>query len=79
MNSKTIAGLTVLITRPSNQQQPLQQAIENNGGVVLSLPLIEIAPLAEVSAQQELKDKVMQFDNYQVLIFVSNNAVSYGA
>lgn len=78
MNSDSLAGLTVLITRPSTQQQALQRAIEEKGGAVLSLPLIEITPLAEPTAQQELKDKILELDNYQILIFVSTNAVKFG-
>jgi uroporphyrinogen-III synthase len=78
MNSDSLAGLTVLITRPSTQQQTLQRAIEEKGGAVLSLPLIEITPLTEPIARQELKDKVLGLDNYQALIFVSSNAVKFG-
>ena len=78
MNSDSLSGLTVLITRPSNQQQVLQQAVEDAGGRVLSLPLIEIAPIAEPAALQDLKNKVMQLDSYSALIFVSNNAVTFG-
>lgn len=78
MNSDSLSGLTVLITRPSNQQQVLQQAIEDAGGRVLSLPLMDIAPITEPAALQDLKDKVMQLDRYNALIFVSNNAVTFG-
>lgn len=78
MNSDALSGQTVLVTRPSNQQQSMQQLIESQGGSVLSLPLIEIHALTIPSDVQKLKDKVLQLDNYQVLIFVSNNAVSFG-
>lgn len=78
MNSDFLSGLTVLLTRPSKQQQIMRQTIEALGGAVLSLPLIEIQPLEEPADIQDLKDKVRQLDNYQVLIFISNNAVSFG-
>jgi len=78
MNPKPLSGLTVLITRPSNQGEGMQRAIESNGGKVLPLPLIEIKALNDAQAIQELKDKVLQLDSYQALIFVSNNAVGYG-
>ncbi len=79
MNSDSLSGLTVLITRPSNQQHAMQRAIEARGGEVVALPLIEIQPLTESADIQDLKDKILQLDNYHVLIFVSNNAVKFGA
>ena len=74
----SLSGLTVLITRPSNQVDSLRRAIESDGAKVLSLPLIEINALNDAQAIQDLKDKVLQLDSYQSLIFVSNNAVSFG-
>jgi|TARA_B110000914_G_scaffold203179_1_gene196651 uroporphyrinogen-III synthase len=56
----------------------LRRAIESGGAKVLSLPLIEIRALNDAQAIQDLKDKVLQLDCYQSLIFVSNNAVSFG-
>jgi len=78
INPNSLSGLTVLITRPSNQAGSLRRAIESDGAKVLSLPLIEIKALNDVQAIQDLKDKVLQLDSYQSLIFVSNNAVSFG-
>ena len=78
MNTESLSGLVVLITRPSNQLVVTQQAIESAGASVLALPLIEIQALTEKSAIQDLKDKILNLDNYHCLIFVSNNAVSFG-
>ena len=78
INPNSLSGLTVLITRPSNQVDSLRRAIESDGAKVLSLPLIEIRALNDAQAIQDLKDKVLQLDCYQSLIFVSNNAVSFG-
>lgn len=78
MNPKLLSGLTVLITRPSNQVDGMQRAMESKGAKVLSLPLIEIRSLENSQAIQDLKDKVLQLDSYQSLIFVSNNAVNFG-
>jgi uroporphyrinogen-III synthase len=77
-NPNSLSGLTVLITRPTNQVESLRRAIESGGAKVLSLPLIEIRALNDAQAIQDLKDKVLQLDCYQSLIFVSNNAVSFG-
>ena len=78
MHSNSLTGHTVLITRPSNQVDSLRRAIESDGAKVLSLPLIEIKALNDAQAIQDLKGKVLQLDSYQSLIFVSNNAVSFG-
>ncbi len=78
MNPDSLSGLTVLVTRPSNQQQAMQQAIESRSGAIVSLPLVEIHALTNTRSIQDLKDKVLQLDNYQLLIFVSNNAVHFG-
>ena len=74
MNQHSLSGLTVLITRPLNQADSLRRAIESAGAKTLSLPLIEINRLNDAQAIQELRNKVLQLDSYQSLIFVSNNA-----
>lgn len=79
MSPNPLSGLTVLITRPSNQVDNMRRAIESAGAKVLLLPLIEINSLDDVQDIQDLKDKVLQLDSYQSLIFVSTNAVSYGS
>ncbi len=78
MNPDSLSGLTVLVTRPSSQQQAMQQAIESRGGAVVSLPLIEIHALTNPKPVRDLKDKVLQLDSYRLLIFVSTNAVQFG-
>lgn len=78
MNTVSLSGLVVLITRPTRQSTSVQEAIESAGGAVLALPLIEIQPLVDAKDVQDLKDKVLQLDSYRSLIFVSNNAVSFG-
>ena len=79
MNRNSLSGLSVLITRPAAQADSLRRAIESAGATVLSLPLIEIKALVDQREIRDLKDKVLQLDSYQALIFVSNNAVHYGA
>lgn len=78
MNSNSLSGLIVLLTRPSIQVDNMRRAIESSGAEVLSLPLIEINALNDAQAIQDLKGKVLQLDSYQSLVFVSNNAVSFG-
>lgn len=78
MDSNSLSGLTVLITRPSSQAATMGRAIESAGAKFVSLPLIAINPLGDDQTIQDLKEKVLQLDNYQALIFVSNNAVNFG-
>ena len=79
MNSDSLAGLHVLVTRPIAHAKALREAIESHAGRVLSLPLIDIQPLEAASDIQSLTAKVQQLDRYQILIFVSSNAAKFGA
>lgn len=78
MSPNPLSGLIILVTRPSNQVDKMRREVESAGAKVLSLPLIEIKALNDAQGIQNLKDKVLQLDSYQSLIFVSNNAVSFG-
>lgn len=77
MSSTVMAGLRVLVTRPAHQQQALSEAIEAHGGSVLQRPLINIEALRDDTAKQALRSKIQDLDNYDLLIFVSNNAVRH--
>jgi uroporphyrinogen-III synthase len=68
-------GTGILVTRPSEQSIELTRALEAVGGNVFQLPVIEIIPrdpnavLADVAA----------LPVPDIVIFVSRNAVTYGA
>lgn len=79
MISDSLASLHVLVTRPIEQQQTLRESIESRGGEVLSLPLIAIAPLQQMSEMQAVTQQIQNLDSYQTLIFVSTNAAKFGA
>ncbi|MEX2469926.1 MAG: uroporphyrinogen-III synthase [Pseudohongiellaceae bacterium] len=79
IDSTPLHGLRVLITRPTQQQAVLCQAITRLGGVPVSLPLIAISPREEDAAQKILRSQVQALDNYRLLIFVSTNAARFGA
>lgn len=78
MSVSSLRGLNVLVTRPRRQQQGLCNAIEAAGGTAVSLPLIEIEPLSEAQAIADLTAAMQYLDSYDVLIFISTNAVKYG-
>lgn len=78
MSAKSLAGLNILVTRPTPQHRELVSAIEASNGQALHLPLLAIDSLrgsAEVSA---IKSKILELDRYEILIFVSANAVEFG-
>lgn len=83
-----LKGLNVLNTRPVAQSQKWHQYLVSLGAEVSSVPLMEISPLAEPDrltegdskppAVQAIVDRIVDFDLYQHVIFVSQNAVKYG-
>lgn len=66
----TLAGLNILVTRPEHQASTLCQLLEKQGANAIRCPLIDIKPLADVPAPAK--------SHYDVIIFVSNNAVQLG-
>ncbi len=61
----------IVITRPVKQAKSLAKNIEKVGGCPLHFPLIEITPLND----ETTFNKVSRLDDYDVIIFVSVNAV----
>ncbi|MGD2173436.1 MAG: uroporphyrinogen-III synthase, partial [Gammaproteobacteria bacterium] len=64
-----LQGQVILNTRPLHQQAALTALLERDGARVLSFPVIEI-----VASGAPAKD----FGGYDILLFVSRNAVDYG-
>lgn len=80
----TLTGVCVLLTRPQHQVQKLQSAIADQGGRSLSLPMLAIDPVSisgcssHDSRSAALGRQMMSLDQYQIFIFVSSNAASFG-
>ena len=74
-----LSDLRVLITRPQHQHASLCSAIEDNGGEAKHFPLFAIEAVSEPILVQQIKTKVENLDNYQLVIFISTNAVKFGA
>ncbi len=72
--SLPLAGLGVLLTRPSGQIEGLAQCVEQTGGKVLRFPVIEIsAPADTAVAHQQLQEAARA----DATIFLSANAVDW--
>lgn len=67
--------MNIVVTRPHDQAQGLAANLLTLGAHPVMLPLLEIAPAADQSALQAF---VQRAADYQLLIFISPNAVNYG-
>ena len=69
-----LVGLQVLITRPQAQGAALCEEISQAGGRPIHIPVIEIAPPANLEPAIELIEHLEEFD---LAVFISSNAVSH--
>jgi uroporphyrinogen-III synthase len=70
-----LRGVGVLVTRPEHQAAPLCRLLEAQGADVERLPALEIRPLDAARAQVG----VGSIDTFDLALFVSANAVKFGA
>ena len=70
----SLAGRTIVVTRPQAQAAPLADAIAAAGGKPLVFPLLEISPAADA---QPLTEAVACLGEFAVAVFISPNAVDY--
>ncbi len=68
----------VVITRPETQAAPWAEQLQAVGFSCARLNLLEISAVAEDDKIRAIKNKILDFDLYQKVIFVSQNAVDYG-
>lgn len=73
--NKALEDITVLATRPVDQNAALVDAIVAHGGTPLAAPMIIVAPPADARAAKRQARAGAAAD---VLIFVSRNAVEFG-
>jgi uroporphyrinogen-III synthase len=73
--SATLAGAGVIITRPAGQCEALAQLVADHGGVPLVLPAITIEP---TSAARQWPQDLPSIASYQLIVFISRNAVRLG-
>lgn len=69
-----LANLRVLVTRPTQQANPLMIELERAGAKPWLFPLLDIVPHTSTELQHQLADLA----RYDLAIFISPNAVQYG-
>ena len=78
--SCNLQGQVILNTRPAHQQADLTQMLQFDGARVLSFPLIAIEPINTAAAPRTPAKSVLSpisrpISDYDILLFVSRNAV----
>lgn len=71
----SLAGLSVLVTRPRHQSAGLVDLIEKRGGTALRFPVIDILPPRDPLTARAL---LASLDDFALVIFISPNAVAHG-
>lgn len=71
-----MAVACVWATRPAHQNAAWQAQLSALGCKVLALPLLDIVPLTGNDETQRIKQHVLKLDEYQHVLFVSQNAVA---
>ncbi|MEY4588947.1 MAG: uroporphyrinogen-III synthase [Pseudomonadota bacterium] len=64
-------------TRPEAQNSAWAARLKELGFAVFELPLLAISPLEDADSQQAIKSLVLDFDQFDKVIFVSQNAVQH--
>ncbi len=70
----TLNGGHVLVTRPEHQAENLSRLIEQQGGIAVRFPTLEIVPKDDAA---QIKAKLANLDEFQWVIFISANAVNF--
>lgn len=74
----SLNGLHLLLTRPQQQAEKWAQQLQALGAQLTITPMLEISPLTEETETQAITDTLLQLDQYQKAIFVSQNAIDIG-
>jgi uroporphyrinogen-III synthase len=69
------SGVRVLATRPEVQNRGWCQRLHDAGFATLPVPVLGIEPVQEPAQRQAIKNLILNFDHFDKVIFVSQNAV----
>ena len=72
--NKPLKDKRILVTRPAAQAGTLAELIAAQGGEPILFPLLEISPADD---QVSLHRVIAQFDDYDIAVFISPNAVEF--
>jgi len=72
-----LAGTRVLVTRPAAQAQAWRTTLAQHGFGSVAVPMLELVPVSAPEQVEALKARVLNFDHYQKVVFVSRNAVAH--
>ena len=61
-NSKPLAGIGVVVTRPAHQAQALARLIEESGGSAILFPAIEIRDVEDLGPFMQIVSRLEEFD-----------------
>jgi len=70
-----LRGRGIVVTRPAEQAGRLTHLLQAAGATVIVFPVIEIRPVADAAAARA---RLEHLASYDVLVFVSANAVEHG-
>jgi uroporphyrinogen III methyltransferase / synthase len=72
--SRPLAGVRIMVTRPTNEPDPLANQLRSLGADVIVQPAIKISPPAD---WQPVDDALAHLDQYDWLVFSSANGVRF--
>lgn len=73
-----LRGKRILITRPAHQSRGWYELLRAAGAEVDSIPMLAIEPIDSGAQLQVIKRRILDFDQIDHAIFVSQNAVRLG-
>ena len=75
----SLSGINVLVTRPYPQHLTFCSAIKDLKGNAIHFPLIKVEAIDNDEKTKIVNSKIQNLDNFNILIFISTNAVQFGA
>ena len=75
---KVLSAYHLLVVRPHTQGQQWAKKLEAMGATVSLQPMMDIVPLTDEASEREIINHILGFAEYQKVIFISQNAVTYG-
>jgi len=74
MNTSSLSGKRIVVTRAAEQAQELVRSLEQNGAEVILFPTVSFAPPEDWQKNDEQLSRLEAFD---AILFLSKNAVRY--